>query len=120
MSEQIVSGETRARIMIGKFIRKHIFTEDFQTGRLSRQKFNKILNSQIRTYVVPESGLTFYSCQQLSNTIFKTYLETEEYLAYKEFVRQARQSKMTPEQYFNSLMIKRETDRSKINVIGDD
>jgi mannitol/fructose-specific phosphotransferase system IIA component (Ntr-type) len=109
-----MDGETKARIMIGKFIRKHIFTEDFQTGRLKRQKLFKIIRSQINYYVAPESGLTPYRCQQMANEIFKAYMDTDEYQAYKHLVREARLQKMTPEQYFNSIMIKRETERSTI------
>lgn len=115
-----ISGETKARMMIGKFIKKHIFTEDFQKGRLTRQKLFKILNSHINYYVAPESGLTPYICKQLANNIFKTYLETEEYQAYKELVYQARLSKLTPEQYFNSIMIKQEMERSKITKDNGD
>jgi len=115
MEQVQISGETKARIMIGKFIRKHIFTEDFQRGRLTQKKLFKILNSHIRFYVAPESGLTVYSCQQMANNIFKTYIETEEYQAYKELVYQARMAKLTPEQYFNAKRIEQiENDRSKI------
>jgi hypothetical protein len=111
--------ETKARIMIGKFIRKHIYTEDFQRGRLTRKKLFKILNSHIRIFVAPDSGVTVYSCQQLANNIFKTYMETEEYQAYKELVYQARLAKMTPEQYFNAKRIEQvENDRS--NIIKED
>jgi hypothetical protein len=115
-----VSGETKARIMIGKFIKKHIFTEDYQRGRLTKQKLFKILRAQINYYVAPESGLTPYMCQQIANEVFHAYIETEDYQAYKQLVHDARLQKMTPEQYFNALYIKQETDRSTITIENEE